>query len=59
MMDKQAVMISIRPKWCELIDGDELYKRYWHEERLLDKPYIDYLGILAVETPTIIEAEGE
>ena len=46
------------PPHGRLIDADALYKRFYAEELTMNKPYIDYLG-LVVEAPTIIEAEEE
>ena len=43
------------PPHGRLIDADALYKRFYAEELAMDKPYIDYLG-LVVEAPTIISA---
>lgn len=54
--NKDCPLVPVPPHG-RCIDADALYKRYWAEERTLDKPYIDYLGILATESPTIIPAE--
>lgn len=35
-----------------LVDADELYKKIFHEERLLEKCYVDHLGIIT-EQPTV------
>lgn len=44
------------PPHGRLIYADALYKRFYAEELTMDKPYIDYLG-LVVEAPSIIPAE--
>lgn len=39
-----------------LIDANALYKKIFHEERLLEKCYVDHLGIIT-EQPTVDAVE--